>query len=110
MSETKNYKVAFGIITILFFLWGFITVFVDSLVPRLRDVFELNYFQAGLVQFAFFGAYGLLSIPSGNILSKIGYQKGMVLGLVTMAIGCLLFFPASSIRVFPLFMLSLIHI
>lgn len=106
MAETKNYKVAFGIITILFFLWGFITVFVDSLVPRLRDVFELNYFQSGLVQFAFFGAYGLLSIPSGNILAKIGYQKGMVLGLVTMAAGCLLFFPASSIRFFPLFMLA----
>ena len=106
MAETKNYKVAFGIITILFFLWGFITVFVDSLVPRLRDVFELNYFQSGLVQFAFFGAYGLLSIPSGSILSKIGYQKGMVLGLITMAIGCLLFFPASSLRFFPLFMLA----
>jgi len=106
MSETKNYKVAFGIITILFFLWGFITVFVDSLVPRLKEVFELDYFQSGLVQFAFFGAYGLLSIPSGSILSKIGYQKGMVLGLVTMAVGCLLFFPASSIRVFPLFMLA----
>lgn len=106
MSETKNYKVAFGIITILFFLWGFITVFVDSLVPRLKEVFELNYSQAVMVQFAFFAAYGLLSIPSGNILSKIGYQKGMVLGLVTMAVGCLLFFPASSIRVFPLFMLA----
>jgi FHS family L-fucose permease-like MFS transporter len=99
MSKNKSYVVPFAIITILFFLWGFITVFVDSLVPRLKDVFELSYFQAGLVQFAFFGAYGLLSIPSG-------YQKGMVLGLVTMAIGCLLFFPASSIRVFPLFMLA----
>ncbi len=106
MSQNKSYTGAFVIITSLFFLWGFITVFVDSLVPRLKDVFELNYFQAVLVQFAFFGAYGLLSIPSGGILSRIGYQKGMVLGLVTMAVGCLLFFPAASVRFFPLFMLA----
>lgn len=106
MSQNKSYVVPFAIITILFFLWGFITVFVDSLVPRLKEVFELNYSQAVMVQFAFFTAYGVLSIPSGNILAKIGYQKGMVLGLVTMAIGCLLFFPAASIRVFPLFLLA----
>ncbi|NLP58737.1 sugar MFS transporter [Lutibacter sp. B1] len=87
-------------------MWGFITVLVDSLIPRLKEVFELTYFQAGLVQFAFFMAYGLLSIPSGFILSKIGYKKGILLGLSVMGIGCLLFYPAASYRIFPLFMLG----
>src|SRR5690606_4859408 len=59
-----------------------------------------------LVQFAFFGAYLLLSIPSGYILSKIGYKKGIILGLGTMALGCVLFYPAAEIRVFWLFMLG----
>lgn len=90
----------------LFFLWGFITVLVDSLIPRLRELFTLTYFQAGLVQFAFFGAYFLLSIPASYILSKIGYKKGIILGLLTMATGCLLFYPAASYRVFGIFMLA----
>ncbi len=106
MGQQKKYTTAFIIITSLFFLWGFITVFVDSLIPRLKEVFELNFFQAGLVQFAFFMAYGLLSIPAGFMLSKIGYKKGVVVGLLTMGLGCFLFFPAASMRVFPLFMLA----
>jgi FHS family L-fucose permease-like MFS transporter len=87
-------------------MWGFITVLVDSLIPRLKEVFELTYFQAGLVQFAFFMAYGLLSIPSGFILSKIGYKKGILLGLGIMGVGCLLFYPAASFRIFPVFLLG----
>ncbi len=87
-------------------MWGFITVLVDSLVPRLREVFELTFFQAGLVQFAFFIAYGLVSIPAGWLLARIGYRKGMLVGLATMGIGCLLFWPAAGFRVFPLFMLG----
>lgn len=106
MNSQKNYTKAFAILTSLFFMWGFITVLVDSLIPRLREVFELTYFQAGLVQFAFFMAYGLLSIPSGFILSKIGYKKGILLGLTIMGIGCLLFYPAASYRMFPLFLIG----
>ena len=87
-------------------MWGFITVLVDSLIPRLKEVFELTFFQAGLVQFAFFTAYGLLSIPSGFILSKIGYKKGILLGLTIMGIGCLLFYPAAAYRTFPVFLLG----
>ncbi len=87
-------------------MWGFITVLVDSLIPRLKEVFELSFFQAGLVQFAFFMAYGLLSIPSGFILSKIGYKKGILLGLGVMGIGCLLFYPAASYRMFSVFLLG----
>lgn len=105
-STNKSYKTAFIFLTTLFFLWGFITVLVDSLIPRLKEVFTLNFFQAGLVQFAFFGAYFVLSIPAGFILSKIGYKKGIILGLTTMAIGCLLFYPAAAFRVFGIFMLA----
>lgn len=102
-STKKNYTSAFIIVTILFFLWGFITVLVDSLIPRLKDVFELSNFQAVLVQFAFFGAFFFFSVPAGWLLSKIGYQKGIVLGLAVMALGCVLFSPAASERVFGIF-------
>lgn len=106
MSSQKSYRIAFAVITSLFFLWGFITVLVDSLIPRLRDVFSLSYFEAGLVQFAFFLAYFLCSIPAGFLLTKIGYKKGIIIGLITMAIGCLLFYPAASSRIFPVFLLG----
>lgn len=106
MTQQKSYRSSFILLTTLFFLWGFITVLVDSLIPRLRELFTLSYFQAGLVQFAFFGAYFVLSIPASYILSKIGYKKGIILGLCTMALGCLLFYPAASYRVFGVFMLA----
>lgn len=106
MEKNTSYTKAFIFLTILFFLWGFITVLVDSLIPRLREVFTLSYFQAGMVQFAFFGAYFLISIPAGYILSRIGYKNGIILGLVTMAVGCLLFYPAASYRIFGVFMLG----
>ena len=105
-QKKKNYRNAFIFLTSLFFLWGFITVLVDSLIPRIRDLFTLTYFQAGLVQFAFFGAYFVLSIPAGFMLSKIGYKKGIVLGLITMAVGCALFYPAASYRTFSIFLLA----
>ncbi|MFY7672423.1 sugar MFS transporter [Tenacibaculum sp. MEBiC06402] len=105
-TTNKSYRTAFIFLTSLFFLWGFITVLVDSLIPRLKEVFTLSYGKAALVQFAFFGAYFLLSIPAGNILAKIGYKRGIVLGLATMALGCLLFYPAASYRVFGIFMLA----
>lgn len=105
-STKTNYTRSFIVVTSLFFMWGFITVLVDSLIPRLKEVFELTYFQAGLVQFAFFMAYGLFSIPAGFILARIGYKKGMLLGLATMGFGCLLFWPAASFRVFEIFLIG----
>jgi FHS family L-fucose permease-like MFS transporter len=102
----NKYTKAVIVVTSLFFMWGFITVLVDSLIPRLKEIFELTFFQAGLVQFAFFIAYGLISIPAGSLLAKIGYKKGMLLGLAAMGIGCLLFIPAASMRMFSLFMLG----
>ncbi len=106
MAQPKSYRTSFILLTVLFFLWGFITVLVDSLIPRLRELFTLSYFQAGLVQFAFFGAYFILSIPASYILSRIGYKRGIIWGLLTMAAGCLLFYPAASYRVFGIFMLA----
>lgn len=85
-------------------MWGLITVLVDSLIPRLKEIFELSYFEAGLVQFAFFIAYAVVSIPAGNLLHRIGYKKGIILGLTIMGLGCLLFIPAASYRLFPLFL------
>lgn len=106
MKNQPNYTKAFIVLTSLFFMWGLITVLIDSLVPRLKGVFELSSFQGGLILFAFFAAYGILSIPSGFVLSKIGYKKGIILGLTIMGIGCLLFYPAASTRTFALFLLG----
>jgi len=97
----------FIVVTTLFFMWGFITVMVDAFVPRLKDVFELNLLQAGLVQFAWFAAYGLLSIPGGNLIERIGYKRGILVGLGMAALGCLLFYPAAETRIYELFLLAL---
>ena len=106
MDNNKTYINAFVLVTSLFFTWGFLTVLVDSPISRFREIFTLSYFESGLVQFAFFGAYFLLSIPAGLILTRIGYQKGIILGLTTMAAGCFLFYPAASFRTFGIFMLG----
>lgn len=104
MSTTqKSYKSAFAFLATLFFMWGFITVLVDALVPRLKDVFELSYGQSIMVQFAFFGAFFCFAIPSSFLLEKIGYQRGIVTGLCIMGIACLLFYPAASYREFWIF-------
>ena len=106
-QKSSNLAVAFSVVTSLFFMWGFITVLVDGLIPRLRDVFELTYFQAGLVQFSFFTAYFVFSIPGGPLISNIGYKKGVIVGLITMGVGCLLFYPAAHYRVFVIFLMAL---
>jgi MFS transporter, FHS family, L-fucose permease len=104
---TPRYRTPFVVVTTLFFIWGFITVLVDALIPRLRAVFELSYFEAGLVQFAFFTAYLVVSIPSGFLIARIGYKKGVVVGLLTMGVGCMLFFPAAEMRIFAVFLAAL---
>jgi len=106
LDNNKTYINAFILVTSLFFTWGFLTVLVDSPISRFREIFTLSYFESGLVQFAFFGAYFLLSIPAGFILTRIGYQKGIILGLTTMSIGCFLFYPAASFRTFGIFMIG----
>ena len=106
LKDKTNYRSAFTLVVLLFFMWGFITVLVDSLIPRLKEIFDLTYSQAGLVQFAFFLAYGLLSIPAGYILTRIGYKRGILLGLATMGVCCLLFWPAASTRTFEVFLIG----
>jgi MFS transporter, FHS family, L-fucose permease len=84
------------IVTILFFMWGLLTSLNDVLIPHLKAIYTLNYTQAMLVQFCFFGAYFIVSVPAGMLIKKIGYQNGAVAGLVIAAAGCALFYPASQ--------------
>lgn len=84
------------IVTILFFMWGLLTALNDVLIPHLKAVYTLTYLQAMLVQFCFFGAYFIVSIPAGHLIKRIGYQKGAVSGLLIAATGCALFHPASN--------------
>nr|WP_276539193.1 sugar MFS transporter [Pseudoalteromonas agarivorans] len=90
--------------TTLFFLWGFITVLNDVLIPRLKGVFDLTYFEAMLVQFCFFGAYFIVSIPAGILVKQLGYKKGILTGLVVASIGCMLFYPAVVVHEYWLFL------
>ena len=107
MSKKKLYIKAFIFIAILFSLFGGLTVFVQLLLPYLRDIFELNYTHTGLIAFFFFLPYLLFSIPAGFILTKIGYRRGIILGLALIALGALFFHPAADERSFSLFMIAI---
>lgn len=91
----------------LFFAWGFATVLIDSLLPKLKGLFALGYAEAMLTQFAFFIAYFIVSIPAGMLLARIGYVRGIVVGLLIMAAGCLAFSPAAALGVYPGFLVAL---
>jgi FHS family L-fucose permease-like MFS transporter len=108
MTTVGHYARPLAIVTTLFFMWGFLTSLNDILVPHLKSIFELSYARAMLTQFAFFSAYFLFSIPWSKIVNAIGYQKTMVAGLLSMAIGALLFVPAASFASFALFLGALI--
>jgi len=97
---------ALVVVTILFFMWGLITSLNDVLIPHLKAVYTLTYVQAMLVQFCFFGAYAIVSLPAGALIRRIGYQKGAVAGLLVAAVGCTLFYPA-SFGGYGLFLLAL---
>jgi FHS family L-fucose permease-like MFS transporter len=90
----------------LFFMFGGITSLNDVIIPKLKALFTLNYAQAMLVQFAFFIAYFLVSIPAAGVVARIGYMRTAALGLVTMTAGCLLFIPASSSGLFGAFLIA----
>lgn len=96
------------IVTSLFFMWGFLTCLNDILVPHLKSIFDLSYARVMLIQFAFFSAYFLFSLPWSRFVSKVGYQRTMVVGLLTMACGAFLFLPAASAASFPLFLTALL--
>ena len=92
----KNTTAPLIIVTILFFMWGLLTSLNDVLIPHLKAVYTLTYVQAMLVQFCFFGAYFIVSLPAGMLIKRIGYQHGAVTGLIIAAAGCALFYPAST--------------
>jgi len=106
-QKNKNYLPALTAMTTLFFLWGFITVLNDVLIPRLKGVFDLSYTEAMLVQFCFFGAYFIVSLPAGLLVKNFGYKNGVLTGLVVASIGCLLFYPAVVVHEYWLFLTAL---
>ncbi|MDD5460973.1 MAG: L-fucose:H+ symporter permease [Methylococcales bacterium] len=102
--DKNPYLGSLTILTSLFFIWGFITCLNDILIPHLKSVFTLNYTQAMLVQFCFFTAYFIVSVPSGYLVEKINYKGGIIAGLSIAGSGCLLFYPAASRHSYPLFL------
>ncbi len=114
MSNVQMYRGPFAIMTVLFFMWGFMTVWNDVLIPRFKEAFTLDYFQAMLVQFAFFGAYGIgslvyyiVSMISGDPINRIGYKNGVIIGLLIAATGSALFYPAAVLTSYPFFLMAL---
>jgi FHS family L-fucose permease-like MFS transporter len=113
-AAPPTYRGPFTVMTTLFFLWGFMTVWNDVLIPRFKEAFTLNYFEAMLVQFAFFGAYAvgalvyyLVSMFSGDPINRIGYKNGVIVGLLISAAGSVLFHPAATHHSYVLFLLAL---
>jgi FHS family L-fucose permease-like MFS transporter len=96
-TSAKGYFGALTVLATVFFMWGFATVLNDILVPHLKAVFDLNYGQSLLIQFAFYLGYLLMAIPAAKLLERIGYKNAVVLGLVGMAISALVFLPAAYV-------------
>lgn len=106
-SQQPSYLPALVVLTSLFFIWGFITSLNDILIPHLKAIFTLSYVQAMLIQFSFFGAYFVMSVPSGYLVEKLGYRRGIIIGLSTAGVACLAFYPAASMQSYPLFLAAL---
>jgi MFS transporter, FHS family, L-fucose permease len=113
-GAVRTYRGPFAVMTVLFFMWGFMTVFNDILIPRFKQAFTLDYFEAMLVQFAFFGAYFigallyyLVSATAGDPIARIGYKNGVVIGLLISAAGSALFWPAATALSYTLFLVAL---
>lgn len=107
VERYTDYPMAMAVVTTIFFMWGFLTALNDILIPHLKAVFELNYFRAMLVQFTFFGAYFLMSLPAGRLVARLGYKQGMVLGLGIAALGAAGFWPAAQLRNYDVFLAAL---
>src|ERR1700678_3824841 len=107
-SEGTSYGSALAMLTTLFFVWGFLTSLNDILIPHLKSIFDLNYAEVMLVQFAFFSSYCVFALAAGKLIDAIGYKKAMVGGLLIMAAGAFLFIPAAMVPSFPFFLTALI--
>ena len=106
-APAVNTRVALVAMTAIFFMWGFITELNDVLIPHLKSVFELKYWQAMLVQFCFFGAYLVMAVPAGLVVGRVGYKLGIVIGLLVAGCGALLILPAAQQGVYMMFLVAL---
>jgi FHS family L-fucose permease-like MFS transporter len=104
--STKT-RIAFILMSTLFFIWGAIVSLNDVLIPHLKSLFNMNYSESMLIQFCYFGAYFTMAIPASFMIGKIGYKNGIVLGLSIVGIGCLIFLPAAFLISYGLFLLGL---
>jgi len=106
--QAQSYTRPLAVVTTLFFMWGFLTCLNDILVPHLKSIFDLSYARVMLIQFAFFSGYFLFSLPWSRVVNRIGYQRTMVVGLLTMAFGAFLFLPAASAASYSMFLTALL--
>ncbi len=97
-DELKNLRAAFVAVTALFFAWGFITAMIDPLIPAMRSIFSLSYAESMLTQFAFFTAYGLISLPAAALIARRGFITGIMAALGAMILGCLLMLLATRLQ------------
>jgi FHS family L-fucose permease-like MFS transporter len=105
-AQDRN-RLAFGVVTAVFFMWGFITVLNDVLVPHLKSVFALDYTRVMLIQFCFFGAYFLMSLPAGKVVASFGCKNSIIIGLGVAGIGALGFYPAAALPSYGVFLTAL---
>jgi FHS family L-fucose permease-like MFS transporter len=103
-THEPSYRGPLVALTSLFFMWGLITSLNDILIPHLKAAFTLSYVQATLIQFSFFGAYFVMSMPSGWLVERMGYRRGIIVGLLVAALGCVAFYPAAAAASYPLFL------
>ncbi|MCM2971714.1 L-fucose:H+ symporter permease [Larsenimonas suaedae] len=106
-GSERTHNGPFAVVTTVFFMWGFITCLNDILIPHLKAVFSLNYTQSMLIQFTFFGAYFIMSMPAAKVLTRIGYKNSISLGLLIAGLGALMFIPAAMVPSYGLFLLAL---
>ena len=103
-SGSAHYGRALTIVTTLFFMWGFLTALNDTLIPHLKQIFDLDYTKSQLINLAFFGSYFIFAQPAAKLIEAIGYKRTMVVGLGVMALGVFLFLPAASVPSYPFFL------
>lgn len=106
-KQGQNFLFPFILVTSLFFLWGFAHALLDVLNAHFQDILQISKARSALVQFALYGGYFVMGIPAGLIIKKYGYKKGIVFGLIVFALGAFLFYPATLIKTFLPFLISL---
>jgi FHS family L-fucose permease-like MFS transporter len=106
-QSTGNFGIAFALVTSLFFLWGLANSLNGSLIKQFQIALDLNRFQAGIVDFAFYLGYFFMALPAGYVMRKYGYKRGILFGLLLYGGGAFLFYPAAEVRVYSFFLFAL---